>query len=107
MTRQENFTAMLSLEEYQTVIDTFMMEMQGTCDAVTAVQLQQLPKLGSEIEEFKRVVNEPSVSNESLIGLAFGLFDEFVHATYNSSIHECYDLYLDTVERKSQQHQQQ
>jgi hypothetical protein len=95
---------MLSLEEYQKAIDSFMMEMQGTCNAVTADQLRQLPKLAVEIEEFKRAIQVPATQNETLIGLAFGLFDEFVHATQVESIRECYYLYIDAVGGKSPRH---
>ena len=95
---------MINFEEYQKVIDTFMMEMQGTCFTVTADQLQQLPNFAIEIEEFKRATQDPAIQNETLVGLAFGLFDEFVHATQVESIRECYNLYVDTVGGKSPQH---
>lgn len=92
---------MLSFEEYQKAIDTFMWEMQATCSAVTAEQLQQLPELISDLEEFKRALTELSINNEALIGLAFGLFDKFVHITKDKSIRDCYELYVDMHRGKS------
>jgi hypothetical protein len=86
---------MLSLEDYQKVIDTFMMEMQSTCNTITADQLRQLPDLIAEVENFKRAIQDSAIQNETLIGLAFGLFDEFVHATWNEATLESYHLYAD------------
>ena len=91
---------MVSRDEYQRVIESFLMEMPGLV-ITTEPALRKLPKLGSELDEYVGALRDTEASPEELLRTALGLIDEFVRDTRDSTIDECYRLYSDLSRGRS------
>ncbi|MDP9311759.1 MAG: hypothetical protein M3R24_12910 [Chloroflexota bacterium] len=85
---------MISRDEYERVIESFMMEMQAMCAGLRASDLQQLPRFVQELQEAKLLLCNPTPADEDLVGYAFGILDEFVHAAWTTVMQDSYALYV-------------
>jgi hypothetical protein len=85
---------MISRDEYERVVESFMMEMPGIV-ITTEDRLRKLPNLGPELDEYLTGLRDPTASPEEVLRTAFGLVDEFVRDVWNRAIDESYQLYSD------------
>lgn len=85
---------MVSRDEYQRVIESFMMEMPGIV-FTTEPALRKLPNLGPELDEYITGLRDPEASPDMILRTAFGLIDEFVRDTWDNTIDSSYQLYSD------------
>jgi len=85
---------MVSRDEYQRIIESFMMEMPGIV-ITTEARLRKLPHLGPELDEYVSGLRDPSSTPEELLRTALGFVDEFVRDTWDDTIDASYQLYCD------------
>jgi hypothetical protein len=85
---------MVGRDEYERVIESFMMEMPGIV-VTTEPALRKLPHLGPELDEYMPSLRDPAASPEQVLRTAFGLIDEFVREKWSIAIAESYQLYCD------------
>jgi hypothetical protein len=91
---------MVSRDEYQRIIESFMMEMPGIV-ITTEATLRKLRNLGPELDEYIHGLRDPEASPEVILRTAFGLIDEFVRDTWDNTIDESYRLYSDLARGRS------
>jgi hypothetical protein len=92
---------MVGQDEYKKVIDSFMSELMGTCAALTNDKLDGMPEFRKELAESIRGLRDPNTSPAAVVGLSFGVVDEFVHAAWENVLKDCYDLYVASVRARS------
>ncbi len=85
---------MISRDEYERVIESFMMEMQATCAGLRAHDIHRLPEFVQELHETKSRLCHPASADEDIVGFAFGILDEFVHAAWTTVMDDSYALYV-------------
>ena len=95
---------MVSRDEYARIIESFLMEMSGHVHTYSEAALRALPEFGAELDEHVRILRDPATQAADAVPLAFGLVDEFVEATWDDTITECYALYVDMSGGRSQHH---
>jgi hypothetical protein len=88
---------MITQDEYAKVIETLFMEVQGTFSILTQADIQRLPALAEELREARATLQDPRISDEDILGIAFGLVDEYIHAKRDDVIATSYALYLDIL----------
>ena len=84
---------MVDQDEYKRVIDSFMSELMGTCAALTDDKLDGMPSFKKELAESIQGLRDPNTSPSDIVGLSFGVVDEFVHAAWEYVLRDCYALY--------------
>jgi hypothetical protein len=97
---------MLSREEYERVIESFLMELQATYADLGDQDVHQRPTFVQELHEAKVLLCNPESSDSDIVGYAFGVVDEFVHAAWTEVMHEAYALYVDLSGNQSHRHPQ-
>lgn len=95
---------MIDREEYERVVESFLMELQFACASLTDTKLEILPHFVSELQESIAALRDPSRTNADIVGFSFGIIDEFVLATWPTIITEAYALYTDFSGGKSHRH---
>jgi hypothetical protein len=71
---------MISREEYERVISTFLVELNHILLHTRAESLQTLPKFGSELGQYLADLRGPGLDPAQTLYTAFGLVDEFIDA---------------------------
>jgi len=89
---------MMNREEFARVIDAFMEELGAICTAQTPEGLRLLKEFSKEAQETKILFSDPSLADDRLLSLAFGLVDEYYGARRNAVLHEAYQYYADKAE---------
>jgi hypothetical protein len=95
---------MLSQADFESVIESFMMELSGICAAKSEVELRALPGFLNELQESADLMREAVGTPVRLLPLSFGVVDEFVQANRAEVIRECYALYVDMNGGQSHRH---
>jgi hypothetical protein len=95
---------MVNREEYERVVDSFLMELRGICSAINKADLNRLPGFAKELRESIAMLCDPSTADEDVVGLAFGIVDVFMQAEWADIMEECYALYVDMSGGKSHRH---
>ena len=95
---------MVSREEYARIIESFLIEMTGHVHTYSDAALRALPDFGAELDEHVRLLRDPATQATDAVPMAMGLVDEFVRATWDDTISECYGLYVDMSRGRSQHH---
>ena len=95
---------MISREEYEGVIDSFLMELQGFFGALSEAELERLFASSEELREAVLVLRDGTGTDDELLGAAYGSVDEFIHAVWHQLIAESYALYVDLSGGKSHRH---
>ena len=85
---------MVSRDEYQRIIESFMMEMPGMV-ITSETSIRKLPRLGPELDHYLASLRDPAASPEDVLRTAFGLIDEFVADRWDDVIDASYQLYSD------------
>jgi hypothetical protein len=93
---------MVNRDEYDRVVESFMMEMPGVCITHSEAVLRKLPHLGPELDEYIALLRDPNLSPGEVLRTAFGLIDEFVRDTWESTMSESYALYADLARGSSE-----
>ena len=71
---------MISRDEYERVISTFIVELNHILAHTRAENLQALPKFESEMGHYLADLRDPGHEPFQTLYTAFGLVDEFIHA---------------------------
>ena len=85
----------MTQEEYEKAIESFLWELQGSISVIKREQLQNSLELISEIEEFKKGMIDPKISDANLIGYCFGIIDEYIDHFWKETISDGFNLYKD------------
>ena len=91
---------MVTEKEYKKIIESFLWELQSTIAALSSEDLNNLPDFVKEFQEIVSGLRDSSTPSEDLVGHAFGIVDEFVHANWDSIMRDGYSLYADSAKEK-------
>lgn len=86
---------MIDRDEFARAIDSFMGEMSAICGSQAADRIKRLPALAKELREARSLLNNPAISLEQLLAIAFGAVDEYYAASREDIIDQAYAFYLD------------
>jgi hypothetical protein len=81
--------------DYQQAIDTFFVELSGTMAALPDRQLTFDSEFLEDLNEIRRIIKEDYPTNADLVGLCFGIVDEYIHREWESTTGDGYKLYTD------------
>jgi hypothetical protein len=84
---------MLSRVQYESVIQTFFVELNHLCLNASDKQLRSLPKLESEIDNCLAELREAENDAGNTLYNAFVYLDEFVHADWSNVALVGYEAY--------------
>ncbi|HKB05148.1 MAG TPA: hypothetical protein VKD90_23185 [Gemmataceae bacterium] len=85
---------MLSREEYERIIRTFLVELNHLCAEASEPELRAMPRFEKEIDSYLADLQEPITDAAYSLRTAFAFVDEYVGADWQTVITAGYDAYL-------------
>ena len=85
---------MLSREEYERVVQTFLVELNHLCLNATEVELRALPRLAPEIDAYLADLRDPERDAAQELYSAFAYVDEYIGADWPKVAQAGYEAYL-------------
>jgi hypothetical protein len=85
---------MLSRDEYDRVIQVFLVELNHLCKNASENELQKVPRLSSEIASYLGDLRDPARDAAQTLYTAFAFLDEYVAADWERIATAAYDAYL-------------
>jgi hypothetical protein len=85
----------MTRDEYEKIISSYLMELQGIIAALRDDHLLDSLELIAEIEEFKKRMGDPKISDADFVGFCFGIVDQYIHDFWKDTISDGFDLYRD------------
>jgi hypothetical protein len=90
--------------EYERVVESLLNELSFIVAGLTQDDLHALPKFTQELRETRVVLDNTAIADAHLVGVSFGVVDEFVHAAWDTVMSEAYALYVDMSGGESHRH---
>jgi hypothetical protein len=87
--------SLISKDQFARAVGAFFMEASGMLMVDPPKILAANESLRNELLESLDLIRDPSTTPESVVSLAFGIVDEYVHADFENLVSEAYALYLD------------
>lgn len=84
---------MLSRNEYERVIEVFLVELNHLCMDATDKDLRSLPRLASEIDGYLLDFRDPANDADQILRCAFAYLDEYCGANRENVITAGYEAY--------------
>src|SRR3954447_6899258 len=94
---------MVSRDDYERVIDSFLAELQATIAGLTVDKLPRNQIFHDGLQESLSALRDPTIPPEEAIGFAFTIVDEFVNILKSKIIDDSYVFYVDTNEGQVRQ----
>jgi hypothetical protein len=84
---------MLSREEYERVITTFLVELSRLCLDASEEDLRALPRLAGEIDDYLESFRDPENHAGQVLRTAFAYVDEYIGAEWDRVASAGYSAY--------------
>jgi hypothetical protein len=96
---------MISREEYERAVDTFLMELHATCVALEDQHIDRMSQdFKVELQDAIEGLRDPGSTASDIVARSFGVMDEFVHTIWDELMIEGYALYMDMSGGQSHRH---
>lgn len=89
----------MTLDEYEKAVEICLLELQGTVSVLQDDELIKSLDLMSEIDEFRKRMADPAITNAEIVGICFGIVDEYISYFRNDIISDGYSYYQDTQKK--------
>ena len=84
---------MLSREEYERVIEAFLVELNHLCLDASEKDLRGLPRLNLEIDDYLKEFRDPEKDPGQVLYYAFAYLDEYIGADWDRVASAGYEAY--------------
>jgi hypothetical protein len=84
---------MLTREEFERAIKTFLVELNHRCLNETVARLRQLPALVSELDQYVADLKDPTQDEAQVLYHDFAYIDEYIGADWPGVADQCYEAY--------------
>jgi len=84
---------MVSRDDFERVIDSFLLDLRGVCAGKSLRELQAIPDFYKEYQESVALLKHEHTSGSDYLPLAFGMIDEFVRASWQEVVEGGYRHY--------------
>jgi len=84
----------LDRDEYESVIQMFLVELNELCADASEPKLREMPRFEQVLGEYLLELRDPANDPAQVLWLAFGYLDEYVHADWQKVISAAYEAYI-------------